>query len=244
MNDELRDRLESAPLPGAEDARRRAWTVVRGAAPPARPRRLRPRVALLALIAAGAVTIAATPPGAAVGEWVRDRMDPPPQPAPEAAATPATRLPAPGRLLVRGAHGVAVVASDGTRTALGRFDGATWSPHGLHVAAWRGTQLSALTPGGALRWRVAAPQRVVAARWSPDGYRVAYLTADDRVRVVAGDGTGDRSFADARPAIPAWRPSSPHVLALVSPAGRIEVGDVDTGVLVARPRGAAPRRVR
>jgi dipeptidyl aminopeptidase/acylaminoacyl peptidase len=243
MSDDLRDRLERAPLPGAEDARRRAWTVVRGGAPPVRSRKVRPRAALLALLAAAAVTVAVTPPGAAVGEWVRDRVDPPP-PAPEAAATPATRLPAPGRLLVHGPRGVAVVANDGTRTTLGRFDGATWSPHGLHVGAWQGTQLSALTPAGELRWRIAAPRRIVGARWSPDGYRVAYLTEDGRVRVVAGDGTGDRPFAAARAAIPAWRPSSPHVLALVSASGRIEVRDVDTGVLIARPRSPVPSGVR
>jgi hypothetical protein len=239
MSEDLRDRLERAPLPDAEDARRRAWTVVRAAAPAAAKRRRRWRAPIVALIAAGAVTIAVTPPGAAVGDWVRDRVDPP-----QRAPQPATRLPAPGRLLVRDGGGLAVVAHDGTRTALGRFDGATWSPHGLFVAAWRGAELNALTPRGTVRWRIAAPERIRAARWSPDGFRIAYITAGDLVRVVAGDGSGDRPFAQAGPAIPAWRPGSPHVLALVSATGRIVVRDVDTGALVARPRGAVPAGTR
>jgi dipeptidyl aminopeptidase/acylaminoacyl peptidase len=243
MSRALRERLEHAPLPGAEDARRRAWGVVRGAVPAVDARRRRWRAPLVALLAAAAVTFALTPPGAAVGEWVRDRVDPP-QPAPQPAARPATRLPAPGRLLVHDARGVAVVAHDGRRTALGRFDGATWSPRGLFVAAWRGTQLSALTPAGEPRWQIAAPDDVRAARWSPDGFRVAYLTAGGEVRVVAGDGTGDRPLAQSGAAIPEWRPGSPHALAFVASTGRIEVRDVDTGALVAHPRGTVPRGTR
>ena len=242
MSADLRERLERAALPGAEDARRRAWTVARGAAPAgearSRPRRWKAPAA--ALLAAAAATIALTPPGAAVGEWVRARVT-----EPKADPRPATRLPADGRLLVRDDRGVAVVAQSGARTGLGRYDGATWSPRGLFVAAWRGTRLSALTPGGAVRWQITAPERIRAARWSPgDGFRIAYVTARNRVRVVAGDGRGDRSFASAAAAIPAWRPGSTHVLAFVTSAGRLEVRDVDTGALVAHPRGAVPDGTR
>ena len=242
MSRDLRERLERAPLPDAEDARRRAWTIVRAAAPAERSRR-RWRLPLVALLAAAGVTLALTPPGAAVGEWVRERVDPPEHPA-QPAAKPATRLPAGGRLLVRDSHGVAVVAPDGTRTRLGRFDGATWSPRGLFVAAWTARGLTALTPEGEERWQITAPSRIRAARWSPDGFRIAYITAGGWVHVVAGDGSGDRVFARARSAIPAWRPDAPHTLALVSPSGRVEARDADTGKLIARARKAEPPNSR
>jgi hypothetical protein len=238
---ELRDRLRGAPMPGSEDARRRAWGVVRAAAPPPRRSRRRRRVAA-ALLAVAAVTFALTPPGAAVGEWVRARVDPP-EPVAQPAATPAVRLPATGKLLVRDSRGAAVVGQDGDRVRLGRYDGATWSPHGMFVAAWRGSRLAALTPAGDVRWALTAPAPVVAVRWSPDpGYRVAYVTAGGALRIVAGDGSGDRPFARLAPQVaPAWRPGAPTVLAYVGARGRLEVRDVDSGALIARPRGAVPR---
>jgi hypothetical protein len=242
MSRALHERLERAPLPDAERARRRAWTLVRAAAPAERTRRRR-RLPLLALLAAAAVTLALTPPGAAVGEWVRDRVDPPKRPA-QPAAEPATRLPAVGRLLVRDSHGVAVVAQDGTRRGVGRFDGATWSPRGLFVAAWAGTRLSALTPAGDARWQISAPSRIRAAIWSPDGFRIAYVTAGGWLHIVAGDGSGDRILARTRSTIPAWRPDAPHTLALVSASGRIEARDVDTGKLIAGPGASAPAGAR
>jgi Tol biopolymer transport system component len=72
------------------------------------------------------------------------------------------------------------------------------------------------------------------ATWSPDGYRIAYRR-DDALAVVAGDGTGARVLAQpVRPVAPAWRPGAPHTLAWVGAHGRVEVRDVDTGVLVWR----------
>jgi hypothetical protein len=175
---------------------------------------------------------------------VRARVDPP-DPVAQPAARPAIRLPAQGRLLVSDALGVTVVDEDGDRTRLGHHDGATWSPNGLFVAAWRGDRLAALTPQGDERWAITAPSRIAAARWSPDpGYRVAYVTAAGELRIVAGDGSGDRALARAAPAVPpAWRPGAWRVVAFVR-GRRIEVRDVDSGALVAHPRGAVPRGTR
>jgi hypothetical protein len=241
--DDLRRRLERAPLPDADEAERRAWAVVRSAAPAARPSRLRRRAPIAALAAALGVLVAVTPPGAAVGDWVRDRVDPPPKRTVEPAR--ASRLPAEGRLLVRDDRGVAVVAQDGSRTRLGRYDGATWSAHGRFVAAWRGSRLTALTPSGQVRWTIDAPAPVRAARWSlADGYRIAYVTAANQLRIVGGDGTGDRALTTVGAAIPAWRPDDDRVLAFTSPRGRLEIRDVDTGALLDRLRSPVPRGTR
>jgi hypothetical protein len=70
------------------------------------------------------------------------------------------------------------------------------------------------------------------ALWSPSGFRIAYRSGSD-LRVVAGDGSGDR-LLDAgifRPT--AWRPGARHVLAYLSGA-HVDVVDVDTRQRLAR----------
>lgn len=240
MTDDLRDRLEQLPIPGAREAESRAWDAVRGvaAAAPSRRRRRRRTVAAVLLAVAGA-TAAATAPGAAVADWVRARVDPPPART-EPPVVPAHRLPAPGQLLIRDDHGLALIREDGTRRRLGAYAGAAWSPRGLFIVAWRGDRLSALTPAGAVRWQITAPRRIRAARWSPDGFRVAYLTTGGDLRVVAGDGTGDHRFARAADVVPAWRPGTEHTLAYVARAGRVRVRDVDSFRPTRVPGAAAP----
>ena len=196
---ELRDALRAA---ATEDpaARERSWRVVRAAYAGYAPRRRRrpwpalvAAVALSVVVAAGAAAAAA--PRSDVGRWVRDVLG-----AGEPGARPVlARLPGGGRLLVRAGDSAWVVAPDGSKRRLGAYDGASWSPHGRFVVAWRGHELAALDPRGRVRWSLARSREpVTAARWAPvDGFRIAYL-AGSALRVVNGDGTGDRRHGTRR----------------------------------------------
>lgn len=71
-----------------------------------------------------------------------------------------------------------------------------------------------------------APGRLRNPRWSFDGFRIAYF-AGRSLRVVNGDGTGDRLLTrDVRPGPAAWQPNA-HTLAYVNRAGDIEITNVD-----------------
>src|SRR5690606_17891790 len=116
----------------------------------------------------------------------------------------------------------------------GRWEGGTWSPRGLYVAAWRGRRLAALAPDARRAWTIEAPAPVRAAAWSPEGFHVAYL-AGRTLRVVGGDGRRDRLLRErARPVAPAFRPGRRRTLAWVSAGGRIEVFDVFSGAVEGR----------
>jgi hypothetical protein len=229
----VRDALERAPVPDAEGAHVRAWAVVADAHDARTPvvGRVRRRgrvlvIALAAVLVAAAVAVAAEPP-----RWVRHALGE--QHAPAKPRSEIGPLPA-GRLLVSSANGTWIVQRDGTRRRLGPWTGATWSPGGLYVAAWRGRSLSAVAPDGRVAWTWTAFGAVRDAVWSPDGYRIAYRL-DDVLAVIAGDGTGARVFArPVAPVAPAWRPGAPHTLAWVGAGGRVEVRDVDTGTLAWR----------
>jgi hypothetical protein len=52
--------------------------------------------------------------------------------------------------------------------------------------------------------------------------RIAYLSGGT-LRVVAGDGTGDRAIGPAAPVAPAWRPGAAFTLAYAGPRGRVHV---------------------
>jgi hypothetical protein len=231
VSDSLRERLERAVVPDSSSAETRAWALLADAhreRPRATRRSRRGRVLALALVTvlvAAAVAVAAQPP-----HWVRHVLGQVAAPRVRATLGP---LPA-GRLLVSSAHGTWIVRGDGTRRRLGPWTGATWSPRGLYVAAWRGLELSAVAPDGRVAWTIAARGPVRDATWSPDGYRIAYRR-DDALAVVAGDGTGARVLAQpVRPVAPAWRPGAPHTLAWVGAGGRVEIRDVNTGALVWR----------
>jgi hypothetical protein len=130
---------------------------------------------------------------------------------------------------VQAGGGTWVVGDDGAKRRLGAYEGASWSPHGRFVIAWRDRELTAVTPGGTVRWSLARRGIVRTARWGPvDGFRIAYL-AGRSLRIVNGDGTGDRRYGAARAQVaPAWRPDERHVLAYVDRAGRVDVVAVDS----------------
>ena len=230
---ELRRALERIDVPEEHDARERTWPLVRAAweererVPRSLP--LRPLVALAVLAAlAGA---ALSPPGRAVIEEMREAIG-------VADAEPTLfALPADGRLLVTSRHAVWIVQADGSKRPLGRYREASWSPNGLFVVAARSNELVALDPRGTLRWSL--PRRAVRLpRWggTRTDTRIAYLSGTN-LRIVAGDGRGDRAFADAvAPVAPAWRPGPPHVVAFAAQSGEVNVYDADRRELYWRSR--------
>ena len=120
-------------------------------------------------------------------------------------------LPAPGRLLVTADSGAWVVDEDGSKRLLGAYREASWSPFGRFVVASRRHELAALTPEGEVRWTLARPD-VRFPRWggTRTDTRIAYL-ARDGLRVVGGDGEGDR-LLDGRAAerAPVWQQGGGH----------------------------------
>ncbi len=212
-------------------ARERSWCVVRSAYEQLQPRpRRRPWRAFLAtaLLAVGgaAGVAAASAPRSDVGRFVRDVLG-----VGERRARPALEhVPGGGRLLVAAGDDAWIVATDGAKRRLGAYVGASWSPRGKFAVVWRGRELTAVDPVGRVRWSLAHESAVTDARWAPDdGFLVAYSTGG-ALRVVGGNGAGDRRLAGARAGVaPAWRPDATHTLAYADARGRVTVADADTG---------------
>lgn len=233
-DDELRRSLLAEPAPDEEAARERTWGTVRAAFESREPvawpvRHARPLIALAVL---GALIAAAfTPPGEAVVNEVRDAIG-----RERAVGVPQARpalfsLPASGRMLVESPRGSWIVRADGSRRLLGRYREPAWSPHGLFVAAVRDNELVALDPKGKVRWSLPRRGHVSSPAWTgtQTDTDIAYLR-DRELRVVAGDGEGDRLVASvAAPIAPAWRPGPERVLAYVARRGRLQVVDGQTG---------------
>jgi len=239
---DLREALRHVPVD--EDARGRALHVVRAAHREREPVRSRRRLAPALAIAAcalAAVVVAASlnAPGDALARWVRQVLGtghPDPKPA-------LVRVPGGGRLLVSSPDGAWAVAADGSRRRLGDYAGVSWSPKGLYVVGWRGAELVAMEPSGRVHWSLARSGRISAARWAPgDGYRVAYLSGR-ALRVVNGDGSGDRRLAAAAPVAPSWRAGLQYVLAYVDRAGHVRVVNADTEVELWRTARARVRQL-
>ena len=227
--------------PNERAAEDRAWAVVRAAyakrEPVTWPRRhARPLVA--GALVAAAVAAVLSPPGRSVVHSLRKAV------GVQHAQTELFALPAPGQVLVSGAGGTWIVNADGSRRRLGRYSRAAWSPHGLFVVATRRDELLALDPKGNVRWTLARRSpRFPAWTGTRVNTRIAYITGralHEKLHVVAGDGTGDRTLGEAVPATPAWRPGPGHVLAYMTGRSlrppRLIVVDVDRGRTLVRLR--------
>jgi hypothetical protein len=223
---EVRQGLRKLRAPDEAEAEARAWAVVSSAVPgldlSPRPRSRRRLTAALALAALLGV-VALSPAGATVGRLITRALG-------VRHASPALfSLPTSGRLLVSGPGGTWSIGPDGSTRRLGPWRQASWSPRGLYVAVAEPTQLAAVDPKGVPQWTIAR-RAVDAPRWfSPTGYRMAYLSGQ-ALRVVAGDGSGDRILAsDVARVAPAWRPDHAYQLAFVTRAGKLVVEDADSG---------------
>jgi len=191
---------------------------------------------LIAFATALAVMAAAlSPPGMAVLGSIKDAVR---------GRDNLVSLPAPGRILVNAPAGAWVVQHDGSKRFLSNYADAAWSPHGLYLAAARRNTLVALEPNGRVHWTLARSAPVGGPVWSYEGYRIAYL-AGHALRVVNGDGTGDRLVAPnavgtGLPAF-AWRPGT-HELAYKNGRNELVLVDADRSrVLWHRPTTGVER---
>lgn len=213
---ELRRALEHLDVPGEHEARVRTWTTLEAAfagREPAPRRTFHWRPLAAVAVAAALVAGILSPPGDALLDSVRDAI------GVEGAEVALFALPAGGRVLAVSPEGAWVVSEDGAKRFLGRYAEASWSPFGRYVVASRGSELAALEPDGEVRWTLARP-RVSRATWggTRTDTRIAYLSGNE-LRIVAGDGTGDRritSTPDLRESPLAWRPGRPHQLAFAT----------------------------
>lgn len=233
----LRALLREEPIPGATEAERRGLELVARAYAERRPERQPLRLWRLAVALAVATLLAAlilSPAGAAVRDWVDDVFTA----GVDNAEPTLTGVPGGGSLLVQSPRGPWVVQPDGSRRLLGSYEEATWSPHGLFVAASGGRTLSAIEPDGTPRWSISARGRVGDPRWSPSGFRIAYR-AGRSLRVELGDGTASTTIAAASAEVPpVWYPPGPHVLAYLDAERRLVVAEADTGSTIDAARAS------
>jgi len=216
-------------IPVDAQAEERSWTVVRAAFTAREPRVRRRRRLGPAVVVFAAAALAATlsSPGRAVVNAVRRSI------GVEGAQSALFRLPASGRLLVSGTGGTWVVSADGSTRRLGSYSQASWSPHGLYVVAASRDELATIEPStGKIHWQLARPT-ISSPRWggSRTDTRIAYFT-EQRLHVVAGDGTDDKRLPPSRRVVPAWQPGTDeHVLAYVDVRGRLTIFNPDRGVV-------------
>jgi hypothetical protein len=218
--------LEHIEIPGEHGARERTWNVVVSAfgerKPVPRPSHW-PRVAVVAAALAALAAATLSSPGRAVLDEVREVV------GVERAEPALFSLPAEGQLLVSSDVGVWVVHQDGSKRLLGPYREASWSPFGRFVVAARRNELAALEPDGDVRWTLAR-RGVSFPRWTgtQTNTRIAYVDGTG-IRVVPGDGMGDRLVVRGARGPLAWRPGPGFLLAYADRSGRVVLIDADTG---------------
>ena len=222
------------PIPPGAAARAHRVAMAAFASHRPAPRRRnywRPAIALA--VVAAAVGVLASPPGHSVIHAIREAV------GVKKAQKELFSLPAPGRLLVNSPRGPWVVEENGSKRLLGPYREASWSPFGRFVVALKGDELVTMEPNGNVHWTLARPG-VRSPRWGGlhANTRIAYV-ARDGLRVVAGDGTGDRLLAPGEKGPLAWRPGYLSQLAYVS-ASEVRLQDTDSNRMLWRAnRGPA-----
>lgn len=228
----LRELLRTALVPGAAEAERRGLAMVEAAfaeraqvRPAASSRPSLPRLAIALAVVTLLAALLLSPAGAAVRDWIGDVFEPGVRNAEPAL----TRIPGGGRLAVDSPAGPWVVQPAGSRRLLGDYREATWSPHGLYLAAVSGRTLTAVEPDGTPRWSITAPGRVSDPRWSPSGFRIAYR-AGGELRVVHADGEAPSKLrAATAPIAPSWSPDGVPHLAYVDRQGHVVIAEANSG---------------
>jgi dipeptidyl aminopeptidase/acylaminoacyl peptidase len=233
----LQELLRQVEVPGAAAAERRGMLVVEeafGRRPPAARPPL-PRLAVTVAIAVLLTVLLLSPAGAAVRDWIGDVFSAGvPNAEPELSG-----LPGGGRLLVQSSQGPWVVRPDGSRRLLGDYSEASWSPHGLFVAATSGRSLTAIEPDGTPHWTISAAGTVREPRWSPSGFEIAYR-AGSALHVVAGDGAGDERIDRSVAAVPpSFSSRGLAQLAYVRADDRLKIVDTAGGVRLAAAQAVA-----
>ncbi len=222
----MKRELERVEIPGEHEARGRARAVVLAGFADRRPtpRRRSWMPALVAVILLALVAGLLSPPGRAVLGELREVV------SVERAQPALFSLPAQGRVLVVSQTSAWSVSADGSTRLLGPYRDAAWSPFGRFVVGATPLQLAALEPNGDKRWSLARPDvRLPAWGGTRTDTRIAYLSGA-QLRVVAGDGTGDRILArGAARVAPVWLPRAPHALTYATHDGRLITVSLQTG---------------
>ena len=217
--------------PDEHEAEERAWAVVSAAyaerEPVTWPRRHWQPLVAVAVVAA-VVAAALSPPGRSVVHSFRKAVGIETRRA-GALLAPDTRA----SCSSPAGSGLWLVRPDGSKRRLGRYRNAIVlaarpvrrGDAGEPARRARPQGRGALDAG-------AAGSRFPAWTGTRTDTRIAYLSGG-RLRIVAGDGTGDRFIARASPVAPAWRPGPQRVLAYADGRSAV-VYDTDRGTVLLR----------